>query len=135
MTTTLKTLALTVATGLSLAACAGNATPADGPRTLPANDRENTFVSVENRSWSDMNVYAVEGGMRYRLGTVTSMNTTRLRLPVRTGAFTHDVQLIAVPIGAGEQFVSPSMQVSYGQRLAFTIQNHLAISSVAVFNR
>jgi hypothetical protein len=132
--TTLKTLALTLATGLSLAACAGNATPADGPRTLAAED-EHTFVTVDNRSWSDMNVYAVEGGMRYRLGTVTSMGTTRLRLPVRSGAFTHDVQLVAVPIGAGEQFVSPSMQVSHGQRLAFTIQNHLAISSVAVFNR
>ena len=129
----LKTLALTAVTGLSLAACSTSA-PANGPRTLPADDDDRMEVRVENRSWQDMNVYAVESGMRIRLGTVTSMNTSRLRVPVRSGLFTHDVQLIAVPIGNDEQYVSQAVQVSRGQAMAFTIQNHLAISTVSVLN-
>jgi hypothetical protein len=129
----LKTLALTLASGLSLAACSANA-PASGPRTLRADDGRSTVVKVENRSWSDVNVYAVQGGMRYRLGMVTSMNTASLRVPVHAGQFTQEMQLVAVPIASEESFVSPMVQVYQGQQVAFTIQNHLAISSVAVFN-
>ena len=130
----LKTLALTVATGLSLAACSANAAPASGPRTLRADDGSTTVVKVENRSWNDVNVFAVEGGMRYRLGMVTSMGTANLRVPVRNGQFTHEMQLVAVPIASSESFVSPALQVYQAQQVAFTIQNQLAISSVAVFN-
>jgi hypothetical protein len=130
----LKTLALTVATGLSLAACTASAAPAAGPRTLSADDGSTTIVKVENRSWNDVNVYAVQGGMRYRLGMVTSMNTARLRVPARAGQFTQEMQLVAVPIASEESFVSPMVQVVHGQQVALTIQNHLAISSVAVFN-
>jgi len=128
----LKTLAMTAAMGLSLAACSTSA-PAGGPR--PAVDDDRMEVRVENRGWSDVNVYAVEGGMRLRLGTVTSMTTQRLRVPTRSGLFTHNVQLIAVPIGAGQAYVAPVVQVSRGQSMEFTIQNHLAISSVSVLNR
>jgi hypothetical protein len=129
----LKTLAMTAAMGLSLAACSTSA-PADGPRpATPEDDRME--VRVENRGWSDVNVYAVENGMRLRLGTVTSMNTQRLRVPTRAGLFTHNVQLIAVPIGAGQAFVAPVVQVARGQTMEFTIQNHLSISTVSVLNR
>jgi hypothetical protein len=129
----LKTLALTLATGFSVAAC-GSSAPANGPRPERA-EQPRTEVRVENNSWSDVNVYAVEGGMRMRLGTVTSMHRERLLVPMSGGLFTRNVRLIAVPIGNTETFVSPELQVSRGQALAFTIQNRLAISSVAVYNR
>ena len=134
----LKTLAVAVATGVLLSACAsGGAADSlaagSSPRASSASERDAT-VLVENRNWSDMTVYAVHGGMRYRLGTVTSMTSARFRLPQRAMVTTQALQLVADPIGSNNGYVSQGVQVYPGQQVSFTIQNHIAISSVAVFN-
>jgi hypothetical protein len=131
----LKTLALTIAT--ATAAACGSSTPSNGPRPLSLADDNavRTEVRVENNSWMDVNVYAVEGGMRMRLGTVGSMQTARLLVPMRGGPYTRNVTLVAMPIGGTDVFTSPVMQVSRGQALAFSIQPRMSISSVAVLNR
>ncbi|HET6232495.1 MAG TPA: hypothetical protein VFE05_20635 [Longimicrobiaceae bacterium] len=129
----LRTLTHLVA-GISLAACASTGQQ-QGIKGLTAEEEPRATVEVENHNWSDVDVFAVEGGIRYRLGTVVSMSTVRLRLPRGVGRPGRDVRLVADPIGSPEVFTSQSLQVSPGQMLSMTLQNHLAISSVAVFNR
>jgi hypothetical protein len=140
---TMRNLTIAVAIGMLLSACAsgaGDTRSAASPRAMAnasatsSREARAATVVVENRNWSDMTVYAVHGGMRYRLGTVTSMSTARFRLPERALVSTQGVQLVADPIGSSSGYVSQGVQVYPGQQVAFTIQNHLAISSVAVFN-
>lgn len=131
---TMKTLALVAATGISLAACA-TAGSADRPtRTVPYQPESATVV-VENRNWQDVRVFALVGGVRHRLGTVTSMNTSRFRVPERLTASARRMQIFVDPVGGHETFLSPSVQVYAGQEVNLSVQNHLAISSIAVFSR
>lgn len=121
--------ALVLALSLLLSACGSAAGP--GVENTPGGER--TTVRVTNNNWADMVVYVVRSSMRVRIGTVTSMNTQNLQIPssaVRGGS---SVRLQISPIGSREQFLTPPIQVSPGQRIDFQIQNHLAISSVAVW--
>lgn len=128
-----RTLAIAVATGLSLTACA--TTGSDKPtRTLPY-EPEPTTVVVENNNWHDMRVFAVTGGIRHRLGTVTSMNTRRYRVPQHLTAHGRGLQILVDPIGGQESFLSHRVQVYDGGQINLSVQNHLAISSIAVFPR
>lgn len=131
---TMKTLALAVATGISLTACATTAN-VDRPTRTVAYQPEAVTVVVENRNWQDVRVFALVGGIRHRLGTVTSMNTSRLRLPRQVGAHDRSIRILVDPIGGQETFLSPTVQVYAGQEVSLSVQNHLAISSIAVFAR
>jgi hypothetical protein len=113
---------------LSLSACgaAKNSDSTNSPQRVP------TTVEVTNHNWSDVVVYMVRNSSRVRLGLVTSMNTSSFRVPpvlLGTGA---SLQLEARPIGARDQFRSPSLQVLPGQKIELTVQNHMSISSVAI---
>lgn len=128
-----RTLAIAMATGLSLTACAS--TGGDKPtRTLPY-EPEPTTVVVENNNWHDMRVFAVTGGIRHRLGTVTSMNTRRYRVPQHLTAHGRGLRILVAPIGGPGSFMSQRVQVYQGQEVNLSVQNHLAISSIAVFPR
>jgi hypothetical protein len=94
-----------------------------------------TQVEVTNNNWSDMRVYVDRGGVKTRLGTVTSMTTRLLAIPRVLVSPGSSVRLIADPIGAPQEFVSPTLQVHPGQRVEFTIQNHLSVSSISVWSR
>lgn len=102
--TTLKNLAAVAIATLTIAACgpalAGNADGVDRPR------RETAVVTVENQNWSDMVVYVTQGGMRMRLGMVTSMRSATFRLPAMFLGHSGDIRLVADPIGSSEYFVS-----------------------------
>jgi len=118
--------ALLVALTASACGSAGNAAPADGPT------RATTTIEVRNNNWMDMVVYVVRSGMRVRLGMVNSMNETRFRVPPNMLAAGSSVRLEAHPIGSNQSYVAPPVHVAPGQRIDFTIQNHLAISSISV---
>lgn len=126
-------LALPFGALLLAAACAPAAersasTPGFGPAAT-----ERAVVEVENRNWSDVTVYAVRPrGSRIRLGTVTSMTTEAFTLPARYLGAEGEVMLLAEPVGSTDVFRSQPVQVFAGQRVAFTVQNHLPISSLAV---
>lgn len=130
----IRTLALTVATGLSLTACASTGNGDRPTRTLPY-EPEPTTVVVENNNWHDMRVFAVSGGVRHRLGTVTSMNTRRYRIPHHLTARSRGLRIFVDPIGGSGSFMSEQVQVYDGQEVNMSVQNHLAISSIAVFPR
>ena len=71
-------------------------------------------------------------GSRLRLGTVTSMTTEAFVLPRNYLGAGGEVTLLAQPIGTTDSFRSAPVQVFAGQEVAFTIQNHLSISSVVI---
>jgi hypothetical protein len=131
MTTARNWIAGAIALTLTSACSAAGSAPASGP--LPP--EEATTVEVANHNWSDMNVYAVRSGMRYRLGTVISMTTERFRLPPGAVSPGAELRLLVDPIGGTRTFNTAPIQVSPGQRIEFTIQNHLAISSYSVWGR
>lgn len=129
----LKTLAVALATALS-AACAANSQKTAGTGTeILRPEQEKTTVRVENRNWSDVTVYAILGGQRQRLGTVNSMGSASFRVPSHFLAAGRDLQLLVDPVGSSEEYMSPAMQVYSGQEVSLSVQNHLSVSSVAIF--
>ncbi|MGH7482958.1 MAG: hypothetical protein ACRELV_12455 [Longimicrobiales bacterium] len=89
-------------------------------------------VDVTNSHWSDINVYAIRGGMSVRLGTVTSMTSRTFRLPRSVIAGLADLRLHADPIGSRHGYTSPRIIVGSGRRVIWRVENNLSLSSYAV---
>ena len=135
----IRTLAAAVAAVLTLGACASSgggagAVPAriDGPRGVEASA---PTIKVDNRNWADVVVYAMRGGSRVRLGMVTSMSTQTFRVPRSLLTGSDNLRLLVDPIGSSQGYVSEAILVRPGQQIAFNVQNHLSMSSVAVWDR
>lgn len=140
------TLAAAVAAGLTMGACApagapgaGLASPYSSARAVSGASslkaESGLTVRVENRNWSDVVIYAMRAGRSYRLGMVTSMNTIRFRLPPGLSVGGGDIRLVVDPVGSGRRFTTAPVMATAGQEVAFTVENHLPISSVSVWNR
>jgi predicted small lipoprotein YifL len=125
----LSSLAVVVALATSLTACGarGGGAPGSAPSAPPAT------VQVTNHNWADMVIYLVRSSTRVRLGTVTSMNTARFRIPNGMITSGSSIHLHADPIGSRDGYVTPALQVSPGRQVELRLQNHLAISSVSVW--
>lgn len=115
---------------LSLGGCAANSGAQGGP-VIGATDEAR--VQVSNHNWADMTVYVIRNGMRQRLGTVTSMASRVFRIPPTLVNASGDLRLLADPVGSTHTYTSSSVHVWPGQTVDFKIENHLAISSVSVF--
>ena len=125
----LRLRATILAVLLLLAACAANSGP-DGAGTATGNRAAE--VQVTNNNWSDMVIYVVRGGSRFRLGRVSSLSTAEFKIP---GALVgQDVRLTADPVGLERPFRTEPIRVSPGQRVEFTVQNHLSISHYSVWD-
>lgn len=124
----LPVLALLLAT--TLAACASSLDGGDAAQSASTGE---TLVRVKNHNWADMTVYLVRGGMRVRLGTVTSMTETTLTVPRAILAAGIDVQLIADPIGSSQRFMTETIMVSPGQTIDLMLENNLNLSSYSVW--
>ncbi|HEY7879092.1 MAG TPA: hypothetical protein VIC55_12740 [Gemmatimonadaceae bacterium] len=113
-------LVLTVAAlGASLAACThrsplANGDPASGP--TPA-----TYVNVDNQGFSDMNIYAISGGQRVRLGTAIGSRETRFKLPSYLITTLTQLRFLADPIGGNRLPVSEEITVSPGDVVTLRI--------------
>jgi hypothetical protein len=137
----LKTLAAAVAVSLTLGACAAGGTSTgaarlpDGPspgRTA-ADAVEPAMLKVSNYNWMDVVVYAVQGGVRVRLGQVTSMSTASFRLPSRmVGNSVQSMRLMVDPVGSTEGWQTEGISIHAGQQVQFNVQNSLSFSSVLV---
>lgn len=126
--------ALRTTTALALLALAGACASAGTAARGPSTTEQPVIVEVTNRNWSNMVVYAVRLGARYRLGTVNSMTTQRFRIP-KTLAAASGLRLMADPIGSSRTFVTEPIQVSRGQKIEFTVENLITTSNFAVWNR
>jgi hypothetical protein len=117
-----------VAAAVLCGACAGkNASPEGADSTGDAAE-----LVVENNKWLDVNVYALRSGTRVRLGTVTSLQTERFRLPswVMTGS--SDLRLVIDPVGSGQSHTTQPILVSPGARIIFKVADYLPLSAYSV---
>ncbi len=115
-----------VVLALMLAACAGRARPGE-----PAPAEPVTVVMV-NRNWATVNVYAVRDGSWARLGTVTTNEQARARLPQWATVGAGKVQLKVQPIGSRESYVTDPILVAAGQQITLYVQPALGLTNWAV---
>lgn len=125
-TRTMKSIAIAVAVAASTISCAPrsslNHQLAAGPRA--------TFVNITNNNWSDMKVYALIGGVRFRLGMVNSMASTRIRIPQAYLGHSSELSLFLQPIGGRIGYTTQGILLDAGSVLECTIQNNLRLSTI-----
>ncbi len=111
-----------------LAACAGKSGD-DGDSEPRVAD---VVVVVENRNWQDVTVYALRGGARVRLGTVTTYHTETF---VMKSEMTRSVEfrLLADPIGSLETYQSDPVRIEPGDQIRWTLTADLDHSFIFVF--
>jgi hypothetical protein len=112
---------------LALGACGGTNYSQMGD-FQPAPSDQTITIAVTNSNTSDVNVYAVQGGQRYRLGTVTTSDTQTFNAPA-TVAMDGNVRILVEPIGGLNRWVSPSITVAPGQQLKLDVLPDLRTSS------
>lgn len=127
MRTQMSLVAVTLAASLT-----GCATTGGGQRSASGSDRME--VLVQNHNWADMNVYLERDGMRTRLGTVTTASTRVFVVPRGLSSRSGSFRLLADPIGGSATYLTAPLLIAPGQNVEFTIENHVNISSVAVWN-
>ena len=80
-----------------------------------------TSVRVRNQGFLDVNVYAVRGGQRVRLGTVTGNSAQVLRIPDYLLSGTTPLRFIADPIGNQRTPTSDEIVVTPGDEVQIFI--------------
>jgi hypothetical protein len=88
---------------------------------------------VQNNNWLDVNVYAVRGSARFRLGSVGSHAGQFFELPSHVTGNGFSVQLQVSPIGQRAS-VTEIVQISPGDIVEWQIQNSLTLSSLSVWS-
>lgn len=123
--------ALLAAALLAATACGIGRGPEDGqPRP---NYRDNPVtLEVENRAWATMHVYVVSGGQWESLGQVTSQTTDSYELSSTIMGTSDEIRLAADPVGSTRAYLSDPVLVRPGDRVSWTLQNNLSMSSVMV---
>lgn len=124
---------------LTLIGCASASGTSDNPfasaRTRAPRDGP-VEVRVENNAYLDMHIYVVySAGQQRSLGMVTGLTRRTLVIPAQVIQTLSGIQLFADPIGTDRGFLSPPVLASPGQRIRFTIQNLLSLSTVWVEGR
>lgn len=100
---------------ITLAACAGRSA------TREASPDSQAMLRVENQSFADMVIYAVNGGQRIRLGLATGNTTKTFAIPrylVHAGG---RMRFLADPVGGTRTPVSEEMTVEPGDLVSLTI--------------
>lgn len=89
-------------------------------------------VTVENRNWQDVVIFAIRGGNRVRLGMVTGMSTVGF---VIESEMTRSLQfqLVADPIGALEVYSSDRVRIEPGDQIHWTLSAKLTNSAIFVY--
>ena len=92
---------------------------------------DGVVVEIQNDNFSDVDVYAVAGGGRQRLGTVTG--NTSSQFAIRSSRIpSGQLRLVAAPIGGEGRASSGSLNVSPGNVIHFTVAPVLSQSSATV---
>ncbi len=115
---------------MGLGACASmpNRDPAYG-----AYGADEVILQVKNFNWSDVTVYMLRGGVRTRLGMVTSMGEALFRLPGAMFASSPNVRLILDPIGSPLAFTTDPIYAQPGQFVQMNVENYLPLTNWAVW--
>jgi hypothetical protein len=115
----LKLLAAAFAAALATAACVG--TGKNAPVPVPS-----ASVFVQNRAFIDVDVFALYGGTRARLGTVTANGTGTFRIPPGIVGEGRELAFLVDPIGSNRQGTSFNIYVRPGERITLTVPPSIA---------
>jgi hypothetical protein len=88
-----------------------------------------TYLHVVNQNWLDVNVYAISGSGRYRLGTVNSFTTRDFELPRWLIATHQEVTLVTDPIGSRVANVSNTVIFTPGDVIQLTVENAINLTN------
>jgi hypothetical protein len=116
---------LVVLLGLSIACGASRSTVASEPKPS-SND---ISVQIDNQNFSDMNIYLVNGGQRWLLGSAGGLAKTTLTIPNGAAKSDGRVRLVADPIGGARPIATPTLLVPAGQSIFWTIGSDPATST------
>lgn len=96
---------------------------ADGPQIT---------VQVQNLAWKNIHVYVISGANWRSMGVLSSQGEETYRLPRDLTDPRQEIRLAADPVGSRHAFISDPVLVEPGDRVKWTIQDNLALSSVFV---
>lgn len=116
----------TIALLAAALACGGTRSP--DPSASPA--RGDAFLEVTNEHLMDVTIYALRGGSRQRLGTVSGFKSDTIRLGALVGNGT--LRLLVEPIASRERHVTEPLTISSNEWIQFTIRSPLNLSSLIV---
>jgi len=97
------------------AACGGR------PRDTAVQPADSAAVQVQNQGFSDMVVYAINGGQRIRLGLATGNSTNTFTIPRHLIRGAGGIRFVADPVGGNRTPVSEEMTVNPGDVVTLTI--------------
>jgi hypothetical protein len=100
---------------MALAGCAARSAETSARPEDPA------LLQVENQSFSDMVIYAVNGGQRIRLGLATGNTTKSFTVPNYLIRSWGPIRFLADPIGGNRTPISEEMTVQPGDLVSLTI--------------
>lgn len=126
----LRTL-IAVTLALALTACGASGRRAGGD-TAPRPDRTPVTVNVRNLAWTSIHVYAISGAAWQSLGVLTSQGEETYEIPPGVIGARREIRLAADPVGSSRAYISDPIHVEDGDRVMWTIQDNLALSSVTV---
>ncbi len=115
----LRNLLLLLLPVLLFAGCAGGRQG----RAAEGDESIRTTVRVENRSWSAVNVYAVRGGQRVRLGTVQAVSTQALNIPSAVVSGVTTLSFLIDPIGSNRTPITQEISVREGDQITLYVPN------------
>lgn len=120
---------------LALSGC-GAFSGQGGANPVPTGDRnaegEDISVRIENNAWDAIHVYVVAGSRWNSLGVVSSQGRSDYTVPSSSLGGRGEIRLVADPIGSTEGYFSDPILVEPGDRVEWTLQNNLSLSSVMV---
>jgi len=121
-------MALVAGCGPSRATPAAPAPKEQASADSNASARQAIEVRIDNRNFSDMNVYLINEGTRVLLGSAPGMSKTTLTLPSGSVSSRWQVRLVADPIGGSSAIRTPTLLVAPGQNVYWTIGSDLSSS-------
>ena len=98
------------------------------PPQAIAQEPQGIKVMVDNNSYFDMHVYAVQAGMRRSLGLVTGLSKRSLEIPRTFVESGRDIQLLADPIGSRGYYLTDGFYLYPGTQLNLNLQQNLGLS-------
>ena len=121
-------MALVAGCGASRATPATPAPKQEASADTNGTSRQPIRVQIDNRNFSDMNVYLVNEGTHVLLGSAPGMSKTTLTLPSGSVGSRWQVRLLADPIGGSSAIRTPTLLVAPGQNVYWTIGSDPASS-------
>ena len=97
-----------------------------------ATQRVHPTLQVDNANWLDVHVYLVRDGISTSLGFLTGPGNATIALPDLATWAGSDVQLMVLPVGSRQVYLSPPVIIGRGDEVDLRIENNLALSSVTV---